>query len=468
MVIMRISVVLPLFFSVVTALPVAAADFVQPLPSTASLQFSDQPQPNQRDGGDQRDEAPVPPVMFDLHTALEWTLTQNPNLVAQRQDIRVSAEAWAVAQHFPVSLNPTVSLDLRPWTFGPAQGGATDPLQTLVNITWSQPIELGHRTALRASIAQANYDQTRFVVLQAELTALVQTYRLHQTALYRRDKLKVARELVEFNDRLVQTLQRQVEATRAASADLVLAQVESHSTRQQLEIATHEYVVSLSDLRSHLGIPEYAVSAVPNDTLTLPAAMTLEHDEALIHMAVSNRPEILAAQAAVTASRNAVALARADRIPIPSVGPTYEKDEAGISYYGFTATMPIPVLNAGGPLVRQREAEYHRNCVVLAQLRQQTTAQVQATLVKWHDAQDLVHRTQTLVEFVRKQNTQMEHLYAAGEADIIKLLQVRQRLLETDNGQLDALWAATQGYADLLDAVGAVSLLGGLTEKTPE
>ena len=74
-------------------------------------------------------------------------------------------------------------------------------------MTWSQPIELGHRTALRASIAQATYNQTRFAVLQAELTALVQTYRLHQTALYRRDKLKVARALVEFNERLVQTLE---------------------------------------------------------------------------------------------------------------------------------------------------------------------------------------------------------------------------------------------------------------------
>ena len=136
-----------------------------------------------------------------------------------------------------------------------------------------------------------------------------------------------------------------------------------------------------------------------------------------------------------------------------------------MNFYGFTASMPLPILNAGGPLLRQREAEYHRNCVVLEQLRQRTSAQVQATLLKWHDAQDLVRRTQTLVESVRSQTTQMEHLYAAGETDVIRLLQVRQRLLETDNGQLDALWAATQGYADLLDAVGAVSLLGGLTQN---
>ena len=139
-----------------------------------------------------------------------------------------------------------------------------------MNITWSQPIELPYRTNLRAGIAQASYDQTRFTVLQAELTALVQTYRLYQTALYRRDKLKVSRALVEFNERLVQTLQRQVEAARAAPADLVLAQVESHATRQQLEIATHEYVAAISDLRSQLGIPEYATTAVPERRHDLP------------------------------------------------------------------------------------------------------------------------------------------------------------------------------------------------------
>ena len=84
---------------------------------------------------------------------------------------------------------------------------------------------------------------------------------------------------------------------------------------QELEIATHEYVAALSDLRSHLGIPEYAASAEPNDGMTLPAATTMEDDEALPRMALSTRPEILAANAAAVSSRHAV------RWPSPTGSP---------------------------------------------------------------------------------------------------------------------------------------------------
>ena len=103
--------------------------------------------------------------------------------------------------------------------------------------TWAQPIELGHRQAYREQMAKASYCQTRWNVLQAELAALIQTYRLHQTALYRREKLAVAQDLNTFNTRLVETLRRQAEANQATAADVVLAEVENQATIDQLEAA---------------------------------------------------------------------------------------------------------------------------------------------------------------------------------------------------------------------------------------
>ena len=185
----------------------------------------------------------------------------------------------------------------------------------------------------------------------------------------------------------------------------MLAQVESQTTLQQLEIATHEYVVALSDLRIQLGIPEYAASAVPDDEMTLPAGTLPGDDEALVRMAVCSRPEILAAQAAACGARDAVALRVPTGFRFPPPGPPMKRTNRACAFYGFTVTMPMPVLNAGGPLVRQREAEYQRASVVLAQLRQRAATQVRATLVKWHDSQDLVCRTQALVEPIRNHTT---------------------------------------------------------------
>lgn len=58
-------------------------------------------------------------AQIDLETALQWTLQSNPNLVATRQNERVSAEAVAVSRYFPTSLNPSISVTYTPWVFEP-------------------------------------------------------------------------------------------------------------------------------------------------------------------------------------------------------------------------------------------------------------------------------------------------------------------------------------------------------------
>ena len=119
-----------------------------------------------------------------------------------------------------MSLNPTVSVDYQPWNFERDIGQGARQLEQLVSISWSQPIELGHRTTQRLAIAQAAYDQVHWNILQAELLSLVETYRLHQTASYRREKLRVSEHLAEFNAQLLQTVRRQMEAGHPINSSL--------------------------------------------------------------------------------------------------------------------------------------------------------------------------------------------------------------------------------------------------------
>ena len=228
--------------------------------------------------------------------ALQRTLSSNPELVAMRQNVRVSAEAWQVARQFPTSLNPTVALDIQPWVFGVTPTGGTERLLPLVSVNWSQPVELGHRTAYRTTIAHAEYQQTYWNVVQAELLALVQTYRTYQTATYRRDKLQIARELAELNTRLLDVLRRQWEANQAQTADMVLAEVENLSARQRVEAAQQDYVDALAGLRQQMGIVELADSAEPDGRLEAPQDASLGDEETLLQTAMAARPEIQAAR----------------------------------------------------------------------------------------------------------------------------------------------------------------------------
>ncbi len=397
---------------------------------------------------------------IDLETALQWTLQYNPNLIATRQSVNVSAEALNVAKHFPTSLNPSVSINFQPWVFERQPNGEIQRLDRLVDVVWQQPIELGHRQRYREQMAEAQYTQTRWTTLQTELAALVQTYRFHQTALYRREKLAIAQELNSFNARLVEITRRQAEANTATASDVILAEVESQTTVEQLESARQDYVAALADLRQQIGIPGVAASAEPTGPFRVPEDHIRGSGEDLVRLAQESRPDVQSAVAAVASSRAAVSLARADRIPIPQVGPHYERDESGVTFYGVVVTSPVPILNAGNSLVAQREAEYHRDCVAWEQARQQVAAQVLAVEVKWTQAVQAAERTHARLEPIRSQTERMQRLYDAGQTDLLKLLQVRRRFIEARNVELDAAYQAIIAYADLLTATGGTPLLG--------
>ncbi len=131
-------------------------------------------------------------------------------------------------------------------------------------------------------------------------------------------------------------------------------------------------------------------------------------------------------------------------------------------FYGIELSSPIPLLNTGRPLVRQREAEYHRDYVAWEQARQEVAVQVLAVLVKWQQSQEVARRTHARFEPTRLQTERMQRLYDAGEADLIKLLQVQRRFIDTRNVELDAISATIQAYADVLAATGGAPLLSAV------
>ncbi len=413
---------------------------------------------------------------LSLQSALYGALTSNPDLVTLRQGnaLAASAEAVEVARHFPTTLNPTIWLDYRPITLIPPStfgssspgGGKTSSNsgyyhngQNYIYVSLRQPIELGHQTTHRYHIARAAYSQQQWTVLQAELTTLVQTYRFFQTAAYRRERYRLAQQLADFNDQLLETLERRFKANQVPAADVALARVESRATRQQVKAARQDYLTALADLRNQIGAPEEAGTAEPLGEFTLPPYIPPVDEQTMVQTALENRPDIHAAQAQIDGTAAAVRLAKGDRIPTPVIGPEYEMDEAGVQYVGFVYITPLPIWNSGKPLVIQREAEHQRARVAAQQAQQRAVAQVRAAVARWNGATDLVNDSSGLTEELSKDVATMERLFEAGQTDLTRLMQARQRLIQLDNSRLDAVWAATQAQADLLLALGTPSLI---------
>jgi outer membrane protein, heavy metal efflux system len=415
---------------------------------------------------------------ISLQAALYGALTSNPDLVSMRQGnpVAPSAEAVEVARHFPTTLNPTLWIDYRPITLIPpstfgsgSPGGASSSGhggyyhfgQDLIYISVRQPVELGHQTTHRYHIAKAAYEQQQWIVFQAELTALVQTYRLFQTAAYRRERYGLAQQLADFNDRLAGSLQQQLETGQGtvSAADVALARVESRGSRQAVKAARQDYLTALADLRNQIGIPEGAGEVEPLGEFTLPAYIPPVDQQVMIDTALANRPDIRAAQAQVKGTHAAVNLAKADRIPTPVIGPQYEMDEAGVQYVGLVYITPLPIWNSGKPLVIQRQAEHQRAAVAAEEARQRAISQVRAAVARWNGATDLVNDSAGLSEELAKEVGNLERLFELRQTDLMRLMQARQRMLQLDTSRLDAVWAATQAQADLLLALGTPSLI---------
>ena len=418
---------------------------------------------------------------ISMQAALYGAITSNPDLVTMREGnaLAASAEAVEVARNFPTTLNPTLWMDYRPITLvpngtfgtgGPGRAAGSGNGfyhfgQDFMYLSLRQPIELGHQTTHRYHIAQAAFEQQKWIVLQAELTALVQTYRFFQTAAYRREKFRLAQQLADFNDRLQETLQRRMEANQVPAADVSLARVESRATRLQVSAARQDYLTALTDLRNQIGIPEQAGNVEPLGEFTLPAYIPPVDEQVMIGEALRFRPDIQAARAQISGTHSAVKLAQGDRIPTPVIGPQYEMDEAGVQYIGFVFITPIPIWNNGKPLVIQREAEHRRAVVAFQEAQQRATGQVRAAVAKWNGATELVNDSAGLSKDLRSEVDKMDRLFAVGQADLTQLMQARQRFIQLENSRLDAVWQATQAQADLLLALGMPSLINGMLNR---
>jgi cobalt-zinc-cadmium efflux system outer membrane protein len=424
-----------------------------------------------------------------MEAALYGTLTGNPDLVTLRQGTPIanapSPEAVEVARRFPTALNPTVWIDFRPITLVPfgtfgsgfsGRGGVAGPShhgfyeygQAYILVSIRQPVELGHQTTHRYHIALAAYDQQRWIVLQAELTALVQTYRFFQTAAYRREKYQLAQDLDGFNARLVETLERRFQAAQIQAADVILARVESKATHQQVKATRQDYLTALTDLRNQIGMPEQAGTAEPLGEFTLPPYIPPLDEETMVQQALESRPDVHAAQAQVRVAEAAVRLARGDTIPTPIIGPQYAMDEAGVQYVGLILVSPLPILNCGKPLVHQRQAELQHAMIAAQEARERATSQVRAAVAKWNAAIDLVNDSKGLSDDLNKEVAALERLFDAAQLDLTKLMQARQRLIQLDNARLDAVWAATQAQADLLLALGTPSFINAMLNRAEQ
>lgn len=395
--------------------------------------------------------APVPTTL-SLPAALRQALENNPSLAVQRRQRGIAAARVVIADTYP--FNPVLETRVQRAS-GPESAGITNKYPVEALFLWEVEVR-GQRRARREGAAAA-LTRTEWEVAAAEQAVAVQVIRAYATLQYRQEKLRLLDETLKLNQQLVDDVRRLVEAGRLKTADLILARSEVATTLNLVSAGRVEETVARQDLLRALG----AVGGTVEPEGPLEPPPWVLDAAALDEMATTRRADLQARRLAMAEAAANVRLAGANRYGNPIVGAVYTYDPTKISMIGPQVNVPLPVANTSRGQVFQSEVEHALAADTVRQTEVNVRQDVAAALARLAatERQTDQFRTKILPE-LRQAVSDMEKLFQAGEpgVDVLKVIDVRRKLLQARDGYLDALSAVRQSRADLAAAVGEPAL----------
>ena len=410
---------------------------------------------------------PVSPPLLQLNftSALELGLSQNPDIVALRQNEGVARGIMGVLQTYP--FNPYVQVQATPLQHRDDPG----PAATYHYVLLIQNFQIAHQQRYRDQMGVAQLTSMRWNIRQAELLNLAQTERLYFAALYLRGIRDLTRDNARLNTELLRVLERRLAAGDVTGADVAIVRLDNQSTQNLARLAEQIYLTALLDLRRQLNIPAPLPFELVGDLTWyewLPATperlaeamgasgvcLGGERRDPLSQI-ISARPDVMAAQADLATARANARLANASRVPDLQLGPYYQRTESGTQFYGFRGQTDLMVVNTGMPLLRQRQAEVRQRATVWEQLQVRASLEADAAVARYEQARKLLETSGGLgdnrlpIELER-----LEKQFRAGEVDILQLFTARTSLIQNRRAQLDSLNEVAQAAAQVTAMTG--------------
>jgi cobalt-zinc-cadmium efflux system outer membrane protein len=397
-------------------------------------------------------EPPIPPAgglpdALKLDEAVRWSLQNNPELAAFRQQHGIAAAAVVIARTYP--FNPVWTN--KPFAVnGPESAGITNRVAMEQRV--SIDLEVRGQGAYRREAACAALTRTDWEIAFQETTIALRVIRAFNAELYYQGKLRLGEETIRLNEQTVQELRQLLKREAVQPADLIVAESEVASSRALLGTARAALVRARQDLRRALGVTEEAFALQGALDTPLPATDDLQ---TLVPMALDRRPDLHARQFAVQEADARVRLARADRFGNPNLGPDYEYNETRANFIGAQLTLPLPVFNTRRGEILQREAERTRAAFDLRNAEVVVRQDVQGALDRLREARAWAdtYRTKVLPNLEESRKT-MQTLFAKGGVPALSVIDIQRKLLRARDGYLDALYELRQAQADLAAAMG--------------
>jgi outer membrane protein, heavy metal efflux system len=324
-----------------------------------------------------------------------------------------------------------------------------------LNLSVSQPVELGGKRGLRLRVARGEVQLAEFEAETALRTLRHDARVAYFNLTLARNTLALGRQSVEAAERLADLAQTRFEAGDIAQFEVLQARLAvSRATNDAARLESGERVAR-AGLNLLLNRPPDAVLDLQESLLT---ARTPVNTTSLIEGALSQNVELRAAEEQIRTEQSRLRLARAGRVPDLLLEPGIESFDPSLpNSYGFKMQVTVPL-----PLFNRSRGEIARSNALIEQLtaerdaaRQRISSEIGQAALRLEAARQQVDFYETKLlpdaEHVRELS---EEAYRAGQTGIVPVIDAQRGTREVRQGYLQSLFDYQAALADLEAAAG--------------
>ena len=398
---------------------------------------------------------------LNLDAAVRYALVNNPALAAFRLNRGIAEGAVVVSKTYP--FNP-----LYQGTLLRASGGDPGSVTNsyvrihLVGID----VQIMHQQRYRQQAAYALLKRTDWEISAQELLAAVTAIRSFDTVVYRQGKVALAEEFLRINQKSAERVKQLVDLGNLKASDLLVARAEINDVQSQLALNRVAVFTAQRDYLRALGLTTERVEVSGSLDRVLPAG----DEELWQKAALELRPDRQARISAIDEAAAAVRLQVADRFGNPQIAMVQEYNETKNSFIGARLQVPLAVFNRRQGEIMQAEARLTQAHLLVRQVDVEIKQDVAVAAARVAETRKLAENYRyEILPALTKNLEEINLLFQQGQQgiDILKVLDIRRRLLRAQDGYLDARLAHTSALADLALAVGDPGLAMGVNATPP-
>lgn len=376
-----------------------------------------------------------------LSTIVANILNENPSVASAQARLKAAqarAEGAGLWRYNPEIEYERENTDVRTETVGVSQ-----------TIEWlSKPAARGRAADSRAESAALELASVRQRVIASILSGLVLVDQ-------RRDALQLTSTRKQAMSRFVELSEKLSREGDISPSEVQAARVASAQASMAEQFAVAELSRAEQELAELTGTKSMAW---PRFGRALPEPLSIEEVD------VDRLPAVLAARFVRDAAEQEVKVAQWERVPDPSIGVRWG-DEGGSDLFGFSVSIPIPVLNTGRSEVAATRAEAVSAAAELQSAQHSATALLRETARRY----EALRTSQVLwqkdgEDALARQTDLLERRLRGGDIGAVEYLIQLQQIYDAQNSSIELQGQAWTAWFQLLEAAGVVEKWIGMEQ----